>query len=712
MAPMITSALFLLATTAHAKPLGWFTAGADGVVLEGPVDVPLYRGPSTDFLPAVAVALPVPEQQALRHVLARVDLARGWNRVDPETASTLGVEPEWTRTRGQWRRIAELPRLEIGDLVLEGVHLEVTDEATGLILGMAALDQLAVALLPSEGVVRFVSASDGKALLDEVGSRVDASRQPTSSWTVGDTKHQGNGLTLRVDAAIRWGEAEVAGLVHLATASPATLVAIADRLPPPVQRAGAPSHDITPTLGDAPLDPTWALASEAATDPDERYLGTLGYDVLYELDLAVSPRHGQIALAPAAPPTWADAREPALRFARERYEQEEERRPTEEIVEGRVQIGFDGPKRRDVPLGDPGDPVIRDRNLDLAETLWEAGALEDALPHYLAASQHAGDHCLTHLRLGQRRLAWSGTRQAQSFVVDLVEQPLERAGRIWNLWLDLDHDVRVQIWRGQDQPEGSLQVYQPEACADAWGTLAAAARAQGRDQRARDIEARYQASDLSVAYARALRYLADGEPGTAEGLLRWVLGHEPSMDLDTRVALALAVAGRQDRAEVRELARQVPGYDSDHPLTAAMAIVEAGQAAGIDDGAASELLATDPRWMPGAVALALATDGVPPPWPAELDQRRPGSARVASLRAAHLAASGEIDQAQALLAEWKARGEPDWWTAQAIVAARAGDDDARIDALTERALRFPLLPGLTTGTGPLPTADDAGADAP
>ena len=231
------------------------------------------------------------------------------------------------------------------------------------------------------------------------------------------------------------------------------------------------------------------------------------------------------------------------------------------------------------------------------------------------------------------------------------------------------------------------------------------------------LEARYQSSDLSVGFARALRHLDEGEPSTAEGLLRWVLGNTPTFELDGQLALALAVGGRGDDEEVRAIARDIAGFASadgpgpgDHPLTAAFTMVEAGQAAGAPDSVARMLLRVDDHWVPGQLAIAFTTSEAPAPWDPLLEARFPGSAQVACQRAVHLALDGKTDEADAVLDAIKARGIADYWTARALVAWKAGDEEARASALQQRRLRFPLMPGQTAGTTPL-TADPAADEA-
>jgi len=696
----------LLLTPSQAKPLGWLLNGASKVELDTATDLTLYRGPETQHLPAVAVKVPVPDQEELRSTLAVVDLAGGWSTMTLEAANSLGVPWEWDLVRGAWHRLATLERVEAGNLILHDVHVEVVTEGpAGFVLGVPTLGRIGVAVLPSKGKVRVAPDKETDGLLRSIADPIDVTAQPSGSWTDHGTSFRGNGVTLRVPGALRWGAAVSEGTFHVRTAQPSSRVARSTRLPPSKRRAGRPYHDVEARLGDAWLDHTWILETEELSDPDELFAAALGYDVLYGLDIAVAG--DRMAFAKASQVTYTPARVVAVEMARERFQQEEKRRPTEAPVEGRVQIGFDGPTKEEFPpLGDPGDPVIRDRNLDLADTLWAAGKLDDALPYYLAASQHAGDHCLTHLRLAQRRLAWSGTRQSQSFVVDLIRQPLERSGYQWNTWLSLDESTRQAIAKGQELPDAQVQVYQPLECQQSWGLLVAALHRQGNVEQGDEVAARFRGHDPAVDYARGLRYLAKGEAGSAEPLVAGAGNEAGIPKVDALTALVLATtANSADRTKA--VAKDLPQYSSDHELTTAFAALEAGRAIRDPEGVSRALRRADNRWFPGLLVVSIALKEPPPEWDERLAHRLADSPQVEAWRAVHQALSGDTEAAVATLKEHRAPAIADWWTAKAVVAWLAGDEAGRTEALEELHLRFPLLPGGDMGTLPV-----AGADTP
>lgn len=689
---MWASLLFWSAVEAEAKPLGWFRDGASSIRVEGGrADLEMYRGPTTSYLPTVVARLPVEGQETLRPVLAVVDLAGGWNRVSVEMARALGLEWSWTRSRGVFRRVVSLDRIELEGVTLEKVHLEVVPEAPGLVLGFAAMDEVAVAILASEAVVRIVPAKQGDSLLRTLGDPLQASAQPKSTWAgEAGAEFRGNGITLRVPGALRWGEAVVDGTFHLRTDAPTSLVAPSSRLPEPIDRGGEPFHDVGALLADVWLSDTWIRQEPALSDPAPDFWAALGYDVLFGLDIGIHPARERVAFRRSSAIAHHDASELAVQFAQARFDQEEERtKRTAGPDDSRPELGFEAPTREMVPLGDPGDPTIRDRNLDLADTLWHAGELDASLPHYLAASRHAGDFCRAHLVLAERRLAWAGPKLATDLVAQLVIDPLERAAHLWGVWEDLDESTRAAITEGKDLPEGTLQVFQPPDCRRAHGLLMAVYSLRGeRAERVR-IERSFGSSNASVAYMKGLALLSSS-PAKAEAPL--VAGMDGVQLVDAKVALAMAKASLGKEDEVIELAKDVAGLTSDHPLTAAFGLLAAAQQLRQATDLTRKLKRVDARYVPGLLVHAMASGEEPPPWDFSLEDLRPGSPQVLCQRAVHLALQGRVHEALALLDEHPFPAEADWWSARAVVSHFASDAGSRDEALLNLRLRFPMIP--------------------
>ncbi|MEQ1564222.1 MAG: hypothetical protein ABMA64_01200 [Myxococcota bacterium] len=686
----------LLCSAALAVSPAWLRDGADLVTIDaGQVDAALYRGPTTRYLPAIETSVTV--GGAVRPALAVVDVAGSWSRVSPEVAATLGLEVEFTRLQGEWTQIASIDALKVGELTITGLHLQVDPRAPGLVLGLSTLPELAVALLPSESVVRFVPAKQGPALVASVGTPIAVTRQPARGFRTAAGTLRGDGLTLRVPGALRWGEAQVPGTVHVRTDLPVSRVAPSTRLPDPVVRAGVPYHDVGTQLGEVRLADTWIEQDPGIGDPAPDFAAALGYDVLFSLDLAVSAADGIVAFRRAPEVGWENATPVSIAFARERYAQEEARaKATGDVTVGptdpKVEISFDGPKRASIPLGDPGNPSVRDRNLDLAETLWWGGDLDAAIPYYLAASRYAGDHCSAHLLLGERRLAWAGVQLLDSVVGRLVIDPIERAGTLWDTWLALDEAERAAIAEGRGGPKGSLQVYQPEDCRVAYGLLAAVQRARGDTEAVNALEGAHLAAHPAIAYSRALVALSDGRFGSADPLLSVANSMAAVEPVDLQVAVAKAKAGQAQVEAVEAIASELPGYPSDHPLTVALGLLEAAELTARPELVVRRAVRADDRWVPGQLAFALASHTAPPPWDDTVELQSPGSPQIACQKAVWLALSGKPHEARYVLKLEKWPGFADWWTASAVVAWAQGDEVGMKTALNNLTLRFPLLP--------------------
>jgi hypothetical protein len=674
----------------------WLREGADEVAVNaGQVDAQLYRGPTTRYLPSIEVQVQVEGEQ--RPALAVLDVAGSWSRMSPEVAATLGLDGVWTRVDGDWMRLAEVERLKIGEVVIDGLRAEITPDAPGLVLGIGTLPELAVAILPSEKVVRFVPARQGPALVASVGTPIEVTRQPTKKFRTAEGKIRGDGLTLRIPGALKWGEAVVDGSVHVRTDLTTSRVAPNSRLPTPVMRAGLPYHDVGTRLGEVQLADTWIQQDPAVADPAPDFAAALGYDVLFSLDLAVSPADGLVAFRAAGAVQWNDATEVAVDFARQRYDQEEARYEgtpdaTADFTDPKAEIGFEGPKRTEIPLGDPGNPKVRDRNLDLAETLWWAGELDDAIPYYLAASRYAGDHCGAHLLLGQRRLAWAGVQLLDGVVGRLVIDPLDRAGSLWDTWIGLDEETRAAITDGRDVQKSTLQVYQPSDCRVAYGLLSAVQRARGDTAAVEAIESAHLSEHPAIAYSRALVALSEDRFGTADPLLSVASSVEATDPVDLAVAVAKAKGGQAEIQAVEDIAEELPGYPTDHPLTVALGLLEAARLTSHPAAVMRRVVRADERWVPGQLAYALAAKAPPPPWDEATEQRYPGSPQIACQKAVWLALSGKLREATYLLKLERWPGFADWWTAVAVVAWASGDEVAMKDALNNLTLRFPLLP--------------------
>lgn len=642
----------------------------------GRVDVPLLRGPNTGFLPAVEAVVGTPGGD--RPALAVIDLAGSCSRIDPATARALGLP--LPATGG----VLDVPAVTIGALRVEGLRARVDPEAPGLVVALPPLGSLAGSVQPSAGLVAIADVHVARGLVAEVA--------PPAS--VGGRR----GAPVRAPGALRWGPVVVEGTFDLRTDLAESRIAASSRLPDAVPHGGRPSYDVGARLADTWLADTWIRRDESLVDPAPDFVGALGYDVLFAVDVAVDPIGRTVALRPVETDRSRDATGAALDAATRRYQAEEAAakgtpNATQDPTDPRATLTFDGSHAAGATLGDPGNPVVRDRNLVFADTLWRAGRLEEALTYYFAAARYAGDHCGAHLDLAARRMAWAGQdRVTKDLVQKLIDDPLARAAALWSAWSGLDPSVRDAV-RAGNPPPGGVQVEQPESCAVVDG-LRHRLLAGRSDPGLAAFEQAHE-GDPGVAWSRVLGALDARTFAEADALLPSTEGSVPALWRDL-VGFRLAAALGQPQ-RVDGLWTSIPGAPTDLPLLSALLVFEAAALTERPEDWTRKLLRQDPRWVPGTLVHALATKSPPPPWNPADDARAPGSPQIRCQRAVHQALSGGAAEArQALEADpWPA--EPDWWAARAVVAHVQGDRAGRDRAVAELRWRFPLLPVGTLG---------------
>lgn len=626
---------------------------------------PLLRGPTTAFLPSVEVVVTTPRGD--RPGLAVVDLAGGCSRIDPATARAFGLDAS-----GDLELSAT-----VGGLHVVGLPVIVDPSAPGLVLGVLGLGGVAAALSPSEGVVRFAPRAGGPALVGSLGAPESVPGR--------------RGDPLRVPGGIRFGPVVVDGTFELRTDRAASQIAASPKLPPSVERGGAESYDVGVRLGEGWLPDTWIHRAPETADPGA--IGALGYDVLYAVDVAVDPTTRTIAFRPVTADRSGDASVAALAAAEARYAAEEAAAAgtpdaTLPPSDPRATITFDGPGPARTPLGDAGNPVVRDRNLVLAETRWRAGRLEQALEAYSAAARYAGDHCGAHLDLAQRRLAWAGVDRASNDLFrKLVDDPLNRATTLWSQWQGLDEAVRAEVIAGR-APPGGVQVGQPSSCALVYG-LRHRQLALAQDPQLSTFERAHE-RDPGVGWSRLLGLLDAGQYGPAAAVWSLSEGGVPPL-WRTLAALRIAAAlGQPTKADA--LWKHLPGAPSDTPLLDALVAYDAAALTPRPAEWTRKLVRQDPRWVPSQLVHALASGEAPPPLDPAALGRAPGSPQLRCQAAVHQALGGDVAGALRALDADPRPAEPDWWAARAVVAHLRHDAAARDRAVAELRTRFPLLP--------------------
>ncbi|MEZ4318666.1 MAG: hypothetical protein R3F61_14225 [Myxococcota bacterium] len=687
--------LLLLPQLAHARNAGWFLKGAPTVEIAGTVELPLYRGTIGDHRPMIAVDREVDGKK--RSVLAVVDLGHSWTMLGRDLASELGIVPESSDLNGEWAQFAEIDALTIGEVTVRNLKVQVVagDE---LVLGFGAIPSVAVAVLPSQGVVKIAPASEGKKLVEATGTPLPLYRQTKGKWVEGGQKVYGNGLSFAVDGSISGRD----GHVMLRTAAPITQVTKGYRGLDERRRNGVLHYRGRGRIGDVEIAESWVQMDESLIDSSKDLVGAIGYDQLYMVDLAVSPTHSIAAVQKVTDLKYTPTVERVLELAEARADaaglkREDERSvrpPRMELDDGKVD-----PKELE---GNPGDTTVMALERSLARALWDAGRVDEAIPHFLNAAEAGGDRCAPRMELGLKRLAWSGSMQEQDFIVELIRQPLREAGELWDRWEALDPDVRGKVRRYEAVPEGTFKIEQERRCLTAWGTLMAAYVAQGNTAKSSEIYRDHYGKDPVVAFAQGISLLAQGQAKTAEIPIREALSFDVAESADFKLGLARALAEQGKREAVEAIVDEIPGLEIDHPLTAALMAVEWGRILDGDAGAkamAERMIKADPYWIPGhLVGLRLGSES------ANLSQvgaeivrqrgRYAGDLTLDAHAAVYTALNGDPAAARKELRALQANTPPtaDLFAGMALVASMRGKSDRLDEARKELRLRYPTIP--------------------
>lgn len=704
----LIAGLLLAPQQAHARNVGWFLKGAGSVEVAEEVDLPLYRGDLGEHRPLVQVQRTVNGEP--RSVLAVVDVGHSWTKIGHNLASELRIVPESTVIRGEWTRVAVIDELTLGGVVIRDLPVEVV-LGDDLVIGFGAIPQVAVAILPSEGVVRVVPGNKGRKLVESVGDPLPLYRQTKGKWKEEGRVVWGNGMAFAVDGSISGRD----GRLGLRTDSELTEVTAQYRDTEQQRRHGVVHHRGRGRIGSVELPEGWVRRNESLSDPAPNFVGDIAYDQLYGVDLAVSAASGVASVRKAETVTWTPTTEIALELARARHKAA----GLDEVadkVDAPPRMGFDmdGPPAN--PEGDPGDPVVASLERNLARALWDSGQLDEAMPHYLRAAEAAGDRCAPHMELGLRRLAWSGTLQEQDFIVRLIRQPLREAGTLWDRWAALPTETRDAIRRGDPVPAGTFKIEQGARCLTAWGTLMAAYVAQGNTTESSAIYREHYGSDPLVSFAQAISLLHQGQPATAEIPIREALSFNVAEEGDIKLGLGRALADQGKKEAVEAVVAELPGLELNQPLTGAMMALEWGRKLNGDAGAkamARILVKADPWWVPAqlmAVWQGLEEADVNQLGAELVRQRRrdAGSLELDIHQALFTALNGDPDKARKeLKALQKARPpHPDLFAAMALVATIRNKPGQIESARRELRLRYPTVPFIDLGLPAAPTEPD------
>ena len=184
---------------AFAASPKWLLDGAAVADFGSPVETVLYRGPETNFLPAVFATFPTETEEGETEDVTRLisfSLSRP-TRVSEGFAAELGLKIKDTKINGSSSQITTIPEVVIDDLTLRDVRALVQGDGD-FVLGIPTLPEVAVAILPSTGTVRIVPSADAEELVTGVGDPIEAKVADRGPWWEHGVKTYDEGVALLV----------------------------------------------------------------------------------------------------------------------------------------------------------------------------------------------------------------------------------------------------------------------------------------------------------------------------------------------------------------------------------------------------------------------------------------------------------------------------------------------------------------------------------
>ena len=565
-------ALLVLSTPADAHRLDDWGAGAKSVALDDVVEVPLQLGPCGDLRPHVTVSVGEESYLFLLEAASSkiaaskslIEAAGGEVKLknrDFWKSFTRSDDHEKFRVGGKMK-VAHLDEISVGDMVLSDVSVISRNVNTrpGVlpscpatvdgVLGLESLDA-AVAILPSEGVVRFAPSDRGSELVSALGGTsiatqsvdsiefkygvkaYDTSYRQMFEVTYGDNESP----TYTVFSTERTRSAVQSGVAGVTTVA----VADTDRAQVKANVAGLGEHvvwaDITDMREALPKD--WA-----ATRP----LAYLGHRFLRDYDIVFDPAGNQIALKAASAQKRADSLDDAIARATSDLEAApDEEAASDEEVDEAAQA-----KERAGKLS------------GLASMLLEKGDLETAIQHLEEAAALQPDVC------GSWVDASEGYAIATRF--SAAAEAAEKAQAMYTAWNALSAEERADIEALEgDEAEAAAVSPQSSSCHVVYGLTASSKLAAGDTAGAMALYPEHLDLDHKLPAFVGVAALSAGDAAVAQSALRQALrlgasASDGTVLANTRLALSHATDTDQAIALWERDARRL----ANDPLSVAM----------------------------------------------------------------------------------------------------------------------------------------------
>ena len=226
---------------------------------------------------------------------------------------------------------AVAPKIEIGDLVLENVHFIVLEKGPA-VLDLGAVQQIATALLPSEGRVQFASSDSADALMKGMETVVEGQRVPArgKTWVHGVKVP---GLSSRLTFPMSAAEQPMQGILSTTTMDSVASHSREGMVTTPI--GGAHWSDEDAVVDAVTLEGPYIIGA-AGELLDGEY--AVGYGQLLNLDIVVNPKSATFGFKQVDQGTWVSTRVKELDIAKTKFDSAAatEERPQIRNVMGRT----------------------------------------------------------------------------------------------------------------------------------------------------------------------------------------------------------------------------------------------------------------------------------------------------------------------------------------------------------------------------------------
>lgn len=435
------------------------------VSISGVVEVPLYAGFRSDMPSAnVAVELPGVDHAVFMPLTfgsAGITLSEG----------TIGLAGGKIKEK-QGGKVATIPELRIGELVLTDVEVRVGSDS----LGLLAFSDLALAILPSEGVVRFAPAADADTLLSAVGEASSYTTTPAQQIKYMRKKRWVSGNPMVATGTVNGQEGPVflgaAGSVSKSYADGEPLFVI-----------GLDKYYTTEiAFGGVTVGATVASESNPVYAPE--YLGaSVPMSELTGFDIAVDPSTLRIAVKQADTVTYVS---------------------TWEMELAKATADLDKAKEGE-------DPKLSGPHSALAGLYMAHQDADNAVKYAQMVVDEKPAACSSYTLLGSAQAAAGNHDKAQT--------SFTKAGELYAEWADMDVEVRDELAEASAENPALKDQIQSHSCFDAWGSAAMSALETGDFETVDALYTEHHDLDASLAQAAALAYLAQERYADANAAL-------------------------------------------------------------------------------------------------------------------------------------------------------------------------------------------------